>query len=110
MPSQIEELMRRLKVILEQHPMVDASEVPLRFTNIAPESFDLEIFAYVLTADYNEYLKIQSDLLLRFLEASAALNIGFAVPIQESFSGPIRNRGSAPSFSEALSETSLNKP
>lgn len=83
-PDQIHEMMDAVTNILEQHPQVDSSGVPLRFTKIANDSFELEIFSYVLTADYNEYLKIQSELLLKILRAAAELKIGFAVPFQES--------------------------
>jgi hypothetical protein len=51
-------------------------------------SFDLERFAYVLTADGNEYLKVQTELLLKILEATAKLNVRFAVPFAESMSVP----------------------
>lgn len=87
-PAQIREMMNAVTKTLEEHPMVDASGVPLRFTNIGQQSFDIDIFAYVLTADYNQFLKIQSELLLKFMDAASALGIGFAVPIQESMPPP----------------------
>jgi len=83
-PEQIAEMMDAVTKILEEHPQVDASGVPLRFTKIGNDSFDLEIFSYVLTADYNEYLRIQSELLLKILETASRLGVGFAVPFQES--------------------------
>jgi len=83
-PEQITQLMSAIAKLLEDHSSVDASGVPLRFTKITSESFDIEIFAYVLTADYNEFLKIQSDLLIKILEAASKLNVRFAVPFQES--------------------------
>ena len=83
-PEQVQQLMDAIKQMLEAHPMVDASGVPLRFTKINPESFDLEVFAYVLTPDYNEFLKTQSELLLKILEAASKLEVRFAVPFQES--------------------------
>ena len=78
-------MMDAIGKILEEHPSVDASGVPLRFTKIADQSLDLEIFAYVLTPDGNEFLKIQTELLLKMLEASHKLGIGLAVPFQESY-------------------------
>ena len=82
-PEQIRQTMEAVRRILEGHPMVDASGVPVRFTKISEQSFDIEIFTYVLTTDYNEYLNIQSELLLKILDAAAELKIGFAVPMQE---------------------------
>ena len=42
------------------------------------------MFAYVNTPDFDEYLKVQSVLLLRLLEASKRQGVGFAVPVAES--------------------------
>lgn len=83
-PDQIGQIMDAITQMLQDHPKVDASGLPVRFMKIANESFQLEVFAYVLTADGNEYLQIQSQLLLEILEIARRLNIGFAVPFQES--------------------------
>jgi MscS family membrane protein len=83
-PEQIRQMMDGVAKLLEEHPKVDASGVPMRFTTISHQSYSLEVFAYVLTADYNEYLTVQSELLLKILDAAAGLGVGFAVPFQES--------------------------
>jgi MscS family membrane protein len=85
-PEQIRQMMDALTVVLDEQPSVDASGVPVRFVNISQQSFDLEVFAYVLTTDSNEYLKVQTALLLKILDAASRLGVGFAVPIQESIS------------------------
>jgi MscS family membrane protein len=85
-PALIRSMMDAMAQILQQHPLIDASGVPLRFTKINDQSFQLEVFAYVLTADYNEFLKIQTELLIQFLEAAHKLGVEFAVPIAESVS------------------------
>jgi MscS family membrane protein len=82
-PDRLQAYMSELEKIMNDHPRVDASGVPLRFTQIANESLDLDIFAYVNTADYNEYLKVQTELLFRFLRASQSLDVDFAVPLTE---------------------------
>ncbi len=85
-PDQIRGIMHAVIQILEEHTQVDASGIPLRFTKITKESYDLDVFAYVLTADFNRYLEVQSELLLKIMEAAARLKVGFAVPFQESVS------------------------
>jgi MscS family membrane protein len=82
--DEIQQAMDVITKVLKDHPLVDASGVPLRFTQIMPESFDLEIFAYVLTADSNVFLQTQTELLLKMLSELSNLGISFAVPIQES--------------------------
>jgi len=83
-PDQIRAMMDAVTKILKNHPMVDPTDVPLRFTKITKDSFDLDIFSYVLTPDFNTYLRVQSELLLQIVEAAQSLNIEFAVPINEN--------------------------
>jgi MscS family membrane protein len=80
-PEQIREMMAAMTKILEEHPMVDAAGVPLRFTKIGDQAFDLEIFAYVNSSDFNDFLKVQTELLLKILEASIKSGVEFAVPL-----------------------------
>jgi len=87
-PDQVREMMDAITKILRDHSTVDASGVPLRFTKITDQSLDLEIFAYVLTADSNEFLKIQTELLLKFLQAATERNVAFSIPIAEALTIP----------------------
>lgn len=87
-PEQVQQMMDAVTKILQEHRLVDASGVPVRFTKIADQSLSLDIFAYVLTADGNEFLKVQTELLLKFLEAANGLNVAFAVPLSESLAIP----------------------
>jgi len=95
--AQIRAFMDRVAAILKDEPKVDASGVPLRFTGINDQAYDIDIFAYVQTADYNEYLQVQSELLLKLIGAAAELKVGFAVPFQESITpAPAQEPGPAP--------------
>ncbi len=94
-PAQVRQVMAAVDQILHSDPTVDPTDVPLRFTKITNESYVIEVFAYVLTPDYNEFLKKQSELLLRIMEAANRLGVQFAIPIQESVpavSSPIRSQ------------------
>jgi MscS family membrane protein len=88
-PAQIRQMMGAVERILRSEPTVDPTDVPLRFTQIASDCYVLEIFAYVLTADYNEFLKLQSTLLLQIMEAANRLGVVFALPIQENLASAI---------------------
>ncbi len=77
-------MMSSIELILKEHGNVDPTEVPVRFTKISPDAYTLEVFSYVLTPEGNEFLRIQSELLLKLLDAAERLGIGFAVPFYES--------------------------
>lgn len=87
-PHKVRAFMDAIAKILQAHPMVDSSGVPLRFTKITPQSLQIEIFSYVLTPDFNQFLNVQSELLLKFMDAALDLEIGFAVPFAEAITIP----------------------
>lgn len=82
-PAKIRAMMDAMVKILKDHPLVDPTDVPLRFSAILNQSFQLEIFAYVKSDDYNKFLNVQSELFLKFLEAGEELGVSFAVPFYE---------------------------
>lgn len=81
--GQIRQVMASFKQILSSHPQIEIGKVPIRFTTIADYSYNIEIFAYVLTSDGDEFLTIQSDLLLKIMEAVEAAGTATAVPLRE---------------------------
>jgi MscS family membrane protein len=83
-PQKVSEMMDTTLAILRDHPLVQPADVPVRFTKITDYSLDLEVFAYVATSNLDEYLKVQSALLLKLLEASQRHGVGFAIPVAES--------------------------
>ncbi len=109
-PNKVKKMMDAIKEILDKHESVDASGVPLRFSKISDQSLDLDVFAYVLTADSNEYLKVQTQLLLQILEASYKLGVGFAVPFQEEYnvSVDVKSDSSHPFLASQNRDTSSN--
>ena len=47
-------------------------------------ALDLETFVYVLTQDFNEFLKVRQELLLRILDEVERAGTALAYPTQES--------------------------
>ena len=62
----------------------DASVVSVRFIGAGQYSLDIEVFAYIRTSDYDEFLKIQQDLLLTIMDAISAAGTALALPTQAS--------------------------
>lgn len=82
--AQIKQIMESFKRILGEHQKVEIGGYPIRFTGIDPASFKIEIFAYVLSPDSDEFLRAQSDLLIKLMEAVEAAGTGISVPLQEN--------------------------
>ncbi|RNI29208.1 mechanosensitive ion channel family protein [Rufibacter latericius] len=86
-PDQIRFLLVELRSILYAHPKIDPESARVRFVGIGASSYNLEVFSYVMTADYNEFLEIQEDLLLRMMDVIDASGTGFAYPTQTILMG-----------------------
>ena len=91
-PDQLRLVLTQLRELLIRHPRVSPDPARVRFVEYAASSLDLEIFAYVETRDFSEFLAIQEDLNLRIKDIVEASGSGFAFPSQtlyfESSSAP----------------------
>ena len=91
--DQLLQVLVSFREILTGHPKVETGKIPVRFVGVGPYSLDVEVNAYVKTADYDEFLAVQQELLLRILQAVEQAGTRLAVPLQESveMSGPPRS-------------------
>ena len=83
--EQLMEVLASFGKILTDHPKVETGKLPVRFIGVGPYSLDVEVVAYVTTADYDEFLALQQELLLEMLRAVERAGTALAVPLQESF-------------------------
>lgn len=81
-PAQIRYLLAELRAVMLANPKVDPDPARIRFIELGPHSLNLEIFAYVLASNYNEFLEIKEDLLLRMMDVVEASGAEFAFPSQ----------------------------
>ncbi len=81
-PDQLRFLLVELKKMLVAHPRVSPEPARVRFVEFGDYSLNLEIFAYVRTSDFDEFLSIKEDIYLRIMDIVARSGTGFAFPSQ----------------------------
>jgi MscS family membrane protein len=86
-PDQLRYVLIEIRRMLYAHPKVDPDPARVRFTGFGAYSLDLEVFAYVRTRDWGEYLEIAEDLNLRIMDIVEASGSGFAFPSQTLYLG-----------------------
>ncbi|WP_230531483.1 inorganic phosphate transporter family protein [Microvirga roseola] len=86
-PDQVRFLLQELRTMLLRHPQVDPDPARVRFIRLGAHSLDLEVFAYVHAKDYDEFLEIQEELLLRCMEVVEQSGTGFALPSHTLYLG-----------------------
>jgi len=83
--DQLLRVLSSFREILTGHPRVETGKMPVRFIGVGPYSLDVEVIAYVTTSDYEEFVALQQELLLKMLQAVEHAGTALAVPLQESF-------------------------
>ena len=68
--------------LLYSHPKVETKTVRVRLTDIAGASLSVEVVAYILTQDFNEFAAVREDLLLRMMDVMEDSGGGLALPSQ----------------------------
>jgi MscS family membrane protein len=84
-PEQLRYVLNNLRELLIAHPMVSPDPARVRFVAFGAYSLDVEIFAYVLSADYNAHLGVLEDLNLRIMDVVEQSGTGFAFPSQTTY-------------------------
>jgi MscS family membrane protein len=78
-------LLAALKQLLVDHPKIDPNPARVRFVNFGESTLDVEIFAYVLTNNVNEFQAIREELYLRIMDIVTEAGSGFAFPSQTAY-------------------------
>ncbi len=86
-PDQLRHVLTQLRKLLLAHPKVHPDPARIRFFGFGAYSLDLEVFAYVLTQDYSEFLAVREDIMLRMMDIVAESGTGFAFPSQTLYLG-----------------------
>jgi MscS family membrane protein len=86
-PDQLRYLLARLRELLLAHPRVTDDPARVRLVGFGAYSLDLEVFAYVDTSDWSEFLAIREDLYLRFIDAIHEAGTSFAFPSSVTYVG-----------------------
>lgn len=81
-PDQLRQLLAKVREMLLAHPAIDPNPARVRFIGFGASSLDIEIYAYVLTRDTLEFLRVQEDVFLRVMDLVSGYSAGFAFPSQ----------------------------
>jgi MscS family membrane protein len=69
--SRVRDVLERLHAMLEAQPKVDRATARARFVRLGP-AIEIELFAYVLTSDWDEYLVHREQIFLAALDVVGA--------------------------------------
>jgi len=86
-PEQLRYILVRLREMLLGHPRVHPEPARARFIGFGASSLDIEVFAYVMTSDWNVFLGIREDILLRVMDIIEQGGSAIAFPSRTLYLG-----------------------
>jgi MscS family membrane protein len=81
-PDQLRYLLTKIRELLLSHPRIHPDAMRVRFMGFGASSLDIEVFAYVATGNFPEFLGIREDIFLRIMDIVAESGTDFAFPSQ----------------------------
>jgi MscS family membrane protein len=76
--EQVTRILGDIRKILVESSNLESATSRVRLVNFGAEAIELEVFTYVLTADFNRFLELREELLLKVASVVEAAGSGFA--------------------------------
>lgn len=81
--AQVRTVVELLGRALADHPKIWPDKIVVWFTGFGESTLDIEVMAWFITQDWNEFQSIRQDVLLTFMEIVEANSTGFAFPTRK---------------------------
>jgi MscS family membrane protein len=86
-PDQLRSVLKRIREMFLSNCRIDPELVRARFVGFGASSLDIEIFAYVKTRHWTEFLSVREEILLRIMEIVNESGTSFAFPSRTVYFG-----------------------
>jgi MscS family membrane protein len=80
--EQLEAVLAQVNAMLQGHPRVENATAWVRLARLGESALELELQAYVLTRQYNDFTAVREDLLMRVMEIVESCGTSLAFPSQ----------------------------
>ena len=87
-PDQLRYVAAKIRKLLIQHSKVSPDPARVRLSEFANSAYVLEVFAFVMAADWNDFLAIKEDLNLRIAEIVRELRDQLRLPVADGLLHP----------------------
>jgi MscS family membrane protein len=81
-PAQIDELVRRIRALIEADENLHDDFFLVNFDNFGPSSLDIFIYCFTVTTNWSEFLQAKQEFMLRLMSLVGELGLSFAFPTQ----------------------------
>jgi len=81
-PDHVRYVLQQLREVLTRHPKLDETSARVRLLKLGENAIEAEIYGYILTREYREFLGVQEELILQAMDVLEASGAAVALPTQ----------------------------
>ncbi|HEY2462013.1 MAG TPA: mechanosensitive ion channel domain-containing protein [Candidatus Acidoferrum sp.] len=81
-PDHVRYVLQQIRDVLINHAKVEQTSARVRLLKLGENALEVEVYAYILERDYNEYLNVQEDVLLQVMDVLDSTGAAVALPSQ----------------------------
>jgi MscS family membrane protein len=81
-PDHLRYVLEQLRDVLARHPKVEDASARVRVLNLGENAIEVQIYAYILTREYREFLAVQEELILQAMDVLESSGAAIAAPGQ----------------------------
>ncbi len=81
-PEQVKQVLMKIRKLIEQHAFIDEENSRVRFLEFGEYAQELELYAYIKTNDFSEYLGCREDINLQINDIVESAGAHLTVPVK----------------------------
>ena len=79
-PDQVEQVLTKIRELIDQHEFIDEENSRVRFLEFGVYAQELELYVYIKTQDFSEYLEYREDINLKINRIVESVGVELVVP------------------------------
>jgi len=79
-PAQIKQVLEKIRELIKQHAFIDEENSRVRFLEFGIYAQELELYAYIKTKDFTEYLEYREDINLKINDIVESVGVELVIP------------------------------
>ena len=84
-PDQVKQVLNKVRDLIEQHEFIDEAESRIRFLEFGEYAQELELYVYIKTKIFSEYLEHREDINLKINDIVASAGVRLVIPARTSY-------------------------
>ncbi|MFV2003647.1 MAG: mechanosensitive ion channel family protein [Gammaproteobacteria bacterium] len=84
-PDQVKQVLDKIRELIEQHDFIDKEDSRVRFLEFGEYAQELELYVYIKTKVFSEYLEYREDINLKINDIVESVGVKLVVPTRMSY-------------------------